>query len=161
MSPGSWLTSRWLRTEVSSPRCLGISGSGRGANMASVTVLSFMSNFSNRDTKSPPSSSPTTQQLPAFPEKQNQDGYRPATPQRAQQQPSNIRESPQRRENVQGNRVSSRPLSMVQTYQPPLMELSHDTLPELQPIFTYLNSHGNKLYQEGYFLKLDDQNTRM
>lgn len=41
------------------------------------------------------------------------------------------------------------------------MELTSDTLPELQPIFTYLNSHGNKLYQEGYFLKLDDQNTRM
>ena len=36
-----------------------------------------------------------------------------------------------------------------------------DTIPELQPIFTLLNSHANKLYQEGYFLKLDDQNTRM
>jgi len=40
------------------------------------------------------------------------------------------------------------------------MDVSQDTLPELQPIFTFLNSHGNKLYQEGYFLKLDDQNTR-
>ena len=50
---------------------------------------------------------------------------------------------------------------MVQTYQPPLMEMDRDTLPELQPIFTFLNSHGNKLYQEGYFLKLDDQNSRM
>ena len=49
---------------------------------------------------------------------------------------------------------------MVQGYQPPLMDVSLDTLPELQPIFTFLNSHGNKLYQEGYFLKLDDQNTR-
>jgi CCR4-NOT transcriptional complex subunit CAF120 len=49
---------------------------------------------------------------------------------------------------------------MVQTYQPPLMDVNEDTLPELQPIFTFLNSHGNKLYQEGYFLKLDDQNTR-
>jgi CCR4-NOT transcriptional complex subunit CAF120 len=35
-----------------------------------------------------------------------------------------------------------------------------DTIPELQPIYTFLNSHSNKLYQEGYFLKLDDQNTR-
>lgn len=52
-------------------------------------------------------------------------------------------------------------MSMVQTYQPPLMEMDRDTLPELQPIFTFLNSHGNKLYQEGYFLKLDDQNSRM
>ncbi|OBT51432.1 hypothetical protein VE04_09015, partial [Pseudogymnoascus sp. 24MN13] len=49
---------------------------------------------------------------------------------------------------------------MVQTYQPPLMELGQDTLPELQPVFTYLNSHSNKLYQEGYFLKLDDQNSQ-
>lgn len=55
---------------------------------------------------------------------------------------------------------TSRPLSMVQTYQPPLMEVNESTPPELLPIFSFLNSHGNKLYQEGYFLKLDDQNTR-
>jgi hypothetical protein len=41
------------------------------------------------------------------------------------------------------------------------MDVNQNTLPELQPIFTFLNSHSNKLYQEGYFLKLDDQNTRM
>ncbi|KAK6200808.1 hypothetical protein LQW54_009472 [Pestalotiopsis sp. IQ-011] len=58
------------------------------------------------------------------------------------------------------SRSSSRPLSMVQTYQPPLMDVNEDTIPELLPIFTFLNSHGNKLYQEGYFLKLDDQNTQ-
>lgn len=49
---------------------------------------------------------------------------------------------------------------MVQAYQPPLMDVNEDTIPELQPIFTFLNSHANKLYQEGYFLKLDDQNSR-
>lgn len=49
---------------------------------------------------------------------------------------------------------------MVQTYQPTLMDVNEDTIPELQPIFTFLNSHQNKLYQEGYFLKLDDQDTR-
>ena len=49
---------------------------------------------------------------------------------------------------------------MVQAYQPPTMDLSDDTIPELLPIFTFLNSHANKLYQEGYFLKLDDQNSR-
>ncbi|POS70870.1 PH domain-containing protein [Diaporthe helianthi] len=54
---------------------------------------------------------------------------------------------------------SGRPMSMVQTFQPPLMDVGDDTPPELQPIFTFLNSHSNKLYQEGYFLKLDDQNT--
>ena len=35
-------------------------------------------------------------------------------------------------------------------------EIGRDTLPELLPIFTFLNSHANKLYQEGYFLKLND-----
>ncbi|KAK3383369.1 hypothetical protein B0T24DRAFT_516071 [Lasiosphaeria ovina] len=49
---------------------------------------------------------------------------------------------------------------MVQTYQPHMMDVNEDTLPELQPIFTFLNSHTNKLYQEGYFLKLDDQDIK-
>ncbi|KAF5023291.1 hypothetical protein F66182_4599 [Fusarium sp. NRRL 66182] len=40
------------------------------------------------------------------------------------------------------------------------MDITEDTIPELQPIFSFLNSHSNKLYQEGYFLKLDDQNTQ-
>ncbi|KAK4144692.1 uncharacterized protein C8A04DRAFT_11319 [Dichotomopilus funicola] len=40
------------------------------------------------------------------------------------------------------------------------MAVNEQTLPELQPIFTLLNSHSNKLYQEGYFLKLDDQDIR-
>ncbi|EQL03683.1 PH domain protein [Ophiocordyceps sinensis CO18] len=57
-------------------------------------------------------------------------------------------------------RSTSRPMSMVQTYQPPLMDINEDTIPELQPIFTFLNSHSNKLYGEGYFLKLDDQNSQ-
>lgn len=37
---------------------------------------------------------------------------------------------------------------------------TEDVIPELLPVFSFLNSHANKLYQEGYFLKLDDQNTR-
>jgi len=41
-----------------------------------------------------------------------------------------------------------------------MMEIAQDTAPELQPIFTFLNSHSNKLYQEGYFLKLNDLDTR-
>ncbi|KAK3995468.1 hypothetical protein QBC44DRAFT_389423 [Cladorrhinum sp. PSN332] len=57
-------------------------------------------------------------------------------------------------------RSNSRPLSMVQTYHPSLMDVTQETLPELQPIFTLLNSHSNKLYQEGYFLKLDDQDIK-
>jgi CCR4-NOT transcriptional complex subunit CAF120 len=57
-------------------------------------------------------------------------------------------------------RSTSRPLSMVQTYQPRIMDVNEDTIPELLPVFSYLNSHSNKLYHEGYFLKLDDQNSR-
>ncbi|KAI6856249.1 hypothetical protein KC318_g22240, partial [Hortaea werneckii] len=49
---------------------------------------------------------------------------------------------------------------MVQTYKPPQVEVANDTPPELQPIFSYLNSHSNKLYQEGYFLKLHDLDSR-
>lgn len=49
---------------------------------------------------------------------------------------------------------------MIQTYQPPVMEVGQDTLPELQRIFTFLNSHSNKLYQEGYFLKFHDTDSR-
>jgi CCR4-NOT transcriptional complex subunit CAF120 len=49
---------------------------------------------------------------------------------------------------------------MVQTFHPPIMEVAQDTLPELQPIFTYLNSHSNKLYQDGWLLKLHDLDSR-
>ncbi|PMD40001.1 hypothetical protein L207DRAFT_566858 [Hyaloscypha variabilis F] len=124
-------------------------------------VLSFMSSFSNRDTTRSPT--PNTQVQP------RQDPHRDEFPVRqdlARATPTPVGprhpydidgESPQPR--AQRERAPSRPLSMVQTYQPPLMDVSQDTLPELQPIFTFLNSHGNKLYQEGYFLKLDDQNT--
>ncbi|OAX77115.1 hypothetical protein ACJ72_08590 [Emergomyces africanus] len=36
------------------------------------------------------------------------------------------------------------------------MDTGSETLPELEPILNYLNSQANKLYQEGYFLKLND-----
>src|SRR2546423_1523520 len=56
-----------------------------------------------------------------------------------------------------GGMTSSRPGSMI--FQQPLIETSRDTEPELIPIFQYLNSHASKLYQEGYFLKLNDLDT--
>ncbi|PYH96407.1 hypothetical protein BO71DRAFT_179405 [Aspergillus ellipticus CBS 707.79] len=56
-------------------------------------------------------------------------------------------------------RVLSRPESALFSHNPPLLEFSQDTPPELQPIFGYLNSHANKLYHEGYFLKLNDLDT--
>lgn len=58
------------------------------------------------------------------------------------------------------SRATYRPESMVQTYQPQQVDVSQDTPPELAPIFSYLNSHSNKLYQEGYFLKLHDLDSR-
>ncbi|KAA8635824.1 hypothetical protein SMACR_04267 [Sordaria macrospora] len=57
-------------------------------------------------------------------------------------------------------RSNSRPLSMVLPSQRPLMESNEEIIPELQPIFALLSSHANKLYQEGYFLKLDDQDIK-
>lgn len=56
-------------------------------------------------------------------------------------------------------RTSSRPSSMIQAYQPLMMDVD-DTIPELLPVFTFLNSHSNKLYQEGYLLKLNDLDAR-
>ena len=125
----------------------------------SLPVLSFMSNFSNnRDSQRSPT--PTT---PA----KNQESSRSEPIRHATTVPvgtsqyntdrSNGQEKVQRERAVSG----ARPLSMVQTYHPSMMDVSQDTPPELQPIFTFLNSHANKLYQEGYFLKLDDQNTRL
>jgi len=86
---------------------------------------------------------------------------RPSTPeQRSKDLPHDILSSPATPDRATPVR-GSRPSSMVQTFQPPLMDVAQDTLPELLPIFTYLNSHSNKLYQEGYFLKLHDLDPRM
>jgi hypothetical protein len=50
-------------------------------------------------------------------------------------------------------------MSQISAMQPQV-EVTADTPPELAPIFSYLNSHSNKLYQEGYFLKLHDLDSR-
>lgn len=60
-------------------------------------------------------------------------------------------------ENGQSNPKVS---SVAQPYETSLTDPVQSIIPELQPIFSLLNDHANKLYQEGYFLKLDDQNTR-
>ena len=59
------------------------------------------------------------------------------------------------------DRRASRPASTIFSSKPPQMEVAGNTPAELQPIFAYLNSHANKLYHEGYFLKLNDLDTRM
>jgi CCR4-NOT transcriptional complex subunit CAF120 len=120
-----------------------------------------MSSFSNRDSSSPTSAGPikTTQDSFKYEPPRQELSKDSGTTTGSLAHPYNMDgSSPQPR--AQRERAPSRPMSMVQTYQPPLMDVSQDTLPELQPIFTFLNSHANKLYQEGYFLKLDDQNTR-
>ncbi|KAJ5636787.1 uncharacterized protein N7484_010100 [Penicillium longicatenatum] len=53
--------------------------------------------------------------------------------------------------------IGSRPASMIFSNNPPLMAQVDGTPPELSPIFSFLNIHTNKVYHEGYFLKLNDQ----
>lgn len=132
---------------------------------ASPAVLSFMSQWGggahlqkhNRSTSASPAptSPPPKQQPSTTPAAYAQsatalDSYNQG---RASPSPAHHERS--------DSRLSSRPMSMIQTYQPPVMEVGQDTLPELQRIFTFLNSHSNKLYQEGYFLKFHDTDARM
>ncbi|KAI8940034.1 hypothetical protein NX059_003756 [Plenodomus lindquistii] len=133
-------------------------------------VLSFMSQWGGNAHlhKNPPPSagaspgpaspvpaSPTTKQPPAPPSYSQS----PTAPDPYNHERNTSQSQPAQRERSD-SRASQRPMSMIQTYQPPVMEVSHDTLPELQRIFTFLNSHSNKLYQEGYFLKFHDTDTR-
>lgn len=127
-------------------------------------MSSFMANFTkNRDSQPSPSPfspvpAPPTTQDPKLNHTPAQTYMTPATSSpRPYSTVGSTAGSTDEWPRVQRERSSSRPMSMIQTYQPPLMDVAQDTLPELQPIFTFLNSHGNKLYQEGYFLKLDDQ----
>ncbi|KAI2788966.1 hypothetical protein POX_e06991 [Penicillium oxalicum] len=62
--------------------------------------------------------------------------------------------------NPRGDGISSRPASMLFSRNPPLMTHEEGTPPELSPIFSFLNVHTNKVYQEGYFLKLNDQDSQ-
>lgn len=61
--------------------------------------------------------------------------------------------------NLSRERRGSRPSSAVFSHKPPQLDVSGDTPAEIQPIFALLNSHANKIYQEGYFLKLNDLDT--
>ncbi|KAI9053451.1 hypothetical protein LZ554_002409 [Drepanopeziza brunnea f. sp. 'monogermtubi'] len=131
-------------------------------------VLSFISSFKDRD--SPKNTTPAAAPAAAPPRVAEEPSSTPRTP-RIRSNTTNTPQTPYSLYQSQydgsspqlGQRqraMSNRPLSMIQTYHPSLMDVTQDTLPELQPIFTFLNSHANKLYQEGYFLKLDDQNTQ-
>lgn len=120
-------------------------------------VLSFMSAFGAP--KSPTSTTFSGPQNPSSQQEGKQDVKQEITNSSSPQHvaaPARDSPAPRTRE-----RAPSRPMSMVHTYQPPTMEIAQDTIPELQPIFSFLNSHANKLYQEGYFLKLNDLDTRV
>ncbi|KAK8225910.1 hypothetical protein IWZ00DRAFT_117729 [Phyllosticta capitalensis] len=124
-------------------------------------VLSFMSQWGGSPrSKTPAADAPSSPKHSSTPDKSssspitppsasshNLDNFNSSSPTAAQRSRSD-------------SRPSSRPISMVQTHQPPVMDVAQDTLPELQRIFQYLNSHSNKLYQEGYFLKLHDLDGR-
>lgn len=66
------------------------------------------------------------------------------------------KDSPPPPRSQKGARSTSRPISMLQPYTPPRVSVERETLPELQPIFNFMNNHSEKLYTEGYFLKLAD-----
>jgi len=123
-------------------------------------VLSFMSQW--KDGGHPPRSptAATTPDSPTAPQVRQESAvlHSPTT---EDQIDRSVGQSPIRRRRDPVDRPPSRPNSILANgYQPPLMEIAKDTPPELQPIFAYLNSHSNKLYQEGYFLKLHDLDSR-
>jgi len=158
----------------------------RTADWHVITVLSFISQLSNREPPSPPNDGIPPQARPG-PERRDSKRLSkrqsqppgpiilspsphaprpdptPTPPSEEEDDapsPFSINTSPPSSPNGNGtgyNKRSSRPLSLVQTHRPHMMDVNADTPPELQPIFSFLNAHSNKLYQEGYFLKLDDQ----
>lgn len=111
-------------------------------------VSSFMTTFGHK-LQHPVSASPAPQ-----PQEKVQTEPVASSLQRFSSSPVREPSGPSTPPRTRTERSSSRPGSMI--YQPPLMDTARDTLPELLPIFTFLNSHANKLYQEGYFLKLND-----
>src|SRR5437773_734813 len=61
----------------------------------------------------------------------------PSSPVRGEYAHSPISQSPTASPRGSRRRSNSRPLSMVQAYNPPVMDVNEDTIPELQPIFTF------------------------
>lgn len=110
-------------------------------------VLSFLSAFGGPSRKTSPDGGgrPTSSSYNAPPSRF--DTPSPDTPSPHDGSPS------------KAERRMSRPGSTLFTTKPPFMQLAEDTPAELQRIFSYMNSHANKLYFEGYFLKLNDLDT--
>ncbi|KAL5338997.1 hypothetical protein BJX70DRAFT_181476 [Aspergillus crustosus] len=115
--------------------------------MVRSRVLSFLSSFGGSSRKTNPerrakasaNNTPSRHETPS-----------PDTPSPHDASPSQLSKAERR---------MSRPGSTLFTHNPPFMQLAEDTPAELQRIFSYMNSHSNKLYYEGYFLKLNDLET--
>lgn len=126
----------------------------------SAAVLSFMSQWSSTNDH-PKSASPAADDISALKKKPPPiDTHVPASP-KLEPSGRDSPKSPSTPSRARGDsRVSTRPSSMMMTYQPLQVDTAQDTPPELLPIFTYLNAHSNRLYHEGYFLKLHDLDVR-
>ncbi|KAL4904569.1 hypothetical protein BDW74DRAFT_26561 [Aspergillus multicolor] len=113
--------------------------------MGRSRVLSFLSSFGGSSRKTSPERGNRTASANGPPSRF--DTPSPDTP------------SPHDGPSSKAERRASRPGSTVFSHNPPFMQLAEDTPAELQRIFSYMNSHTNKLYYEGYFLKLNDLDT--
>ncbi|KAL4768667.1 hypothetical protein BDW60DRAFT_117972 [Aspergillus nidulans var. acristatus] len=113
--------------------------------MGRSRVLSFLSSFGGSSRKTSPDVG-------------NRAASATAPPSRFET-PSPDTPSPHDGPSSKAERRMSRPGSTIFTHNPPFMQLAEDTPAELQRIFSYMNSHANKLYYEGYFLKLNDLDT--
>ena len=145
--------SRWQEREVSCcknciPHTHSVLQKARLTNQIHA-VSSFMTTFGHK-LQHPVSASPSPQPQ----EKVQAEPVASSSSQQFSSSPVREPSASSTRPRTRTEQSSSRPGSMI--YQPPLMDTARDTLPELLPIFTFLNSHANKLYQEGYFLKLND-----
>jgi hypothetical protein len=128
-------------------------------NINPVLVLSFMSQWGSPITDKETQKLKRTNQLPNASLSPNPDW--PASASAASASATTRSPSPTPDHQRTTSRLTkSRPTSMVQTFHPPLMEVAQEAVPELQPVFAFINSHSSKLYQEGYFLKLHDLDSR-
>ncbi|KAL4864107.1 hypothetical protein BDV12DRAFT_205897 [Aspergillus spectabilis] len=113
--------------------------------MVRSRVLSFLSSFGGSSRKASPDRSERSTSTYNSPSRY--DTPSPDTPSPHDGSPS------------KAERRMSRPGSILFSHNPPFMQLAEDTPAELQRIFAYMNSSANKLYYEGYFLKLNDLDT--
>jgi hypothetical protein len=128
-SRGESRTSDWIRLYVPDKLLTSLA----------FLVRSFLSSFGGSSRKASPDRSNRASNPPS-----RFDTPSPDTPSPHDGSPS------------KADRRMSRPGSTVFSHNPPFMQLAEDTPAELQRIFSYLNSHTNKLFYEGYFLKLND-----